>query len=115
MEIKKIFKFALGFIVVSAGSATMCYYDHKQDYIQNKHVKKGADNWRSFHRSDGTPKIAYDNPYDAKKAAINSMLISGESFNAYLRADGKYSIGHGYDSDNWPFTTIGKVNRFLNS
>lgn len=83
--IKKTIKNAAiaGSIVVVAGA---CYV------LFNK-PNQGYGSWRSTHRSDGKPKVAFDTPERANFQSLKQLVKHGEVCHPYKVGD-KYYTGH---------------------
>ncbi len=83
--IKKTIKIAAfaGSVVVVAGT---CYV------LFNK-PNQGYGSWRSTHRSDGKPKVAFDTPERANFQSLKQLVKHGEVCHPYKVGD-KYYTGH---------------------
>lgn len=87
--IKKTIKFAAiagSVVVVAAGVAGACYV------LFNK-PNQGDGSWRSTHRSDGKPKVAFDTPERANFQSLKQLVKHGEVCHPYKVGD-KYYTGH---------------------
>lgn len=84
-NIKKVAKWTLitASVVFVAGIGYVCL---------NK-PEKGYGNWRSTHRSDGKPKVAYDTPERANFQSLKQFIKYGEVCHPYKVGD-KYYTGH---------------------
>ena len=89
MEAKKIKKACItGGIILSGGLLLgVCYVRfHKPAVVQRPC-------YRSFHRADGCPKVAYDTSQKANWQSIKQLLRHGEICNPY-QVGNKYYTGH---------------------
>ena len=73
--------------LLAAGFGTIAFvYCHKPDVVKNPC-------FRTTHRADGKPKIAFDTPQAANWQSVKQFLCHGEFCNSY-ESDGKYYTGH---------------------
>lgn len=109
MKKKKLIKNALIVLGVTVG----CYYTYKGWYIYFREPPMGNNNWRSYYRKDGVPKVSFENSSKAAMVALRMIAKYGESFDSYRCLDGKIRIGHACRLSNMPFVGIACINGFI--
>lgn len=89
MEKKKKKKIVIGIATIAgaAAAAVAAYvFGHKPDIVTNPC-------YRSLHRADGRPKVAFDSAWRANWQSVKQLLFHGEVCNSYQVND-KYYTGH---------------------
>lgn len=62
-------------------------------YVFLNEPDQGYGGWRSTHRSDGKPKVAYGTPKRANLQSLMQLVLHGEVCRPYKVGD-KYYTGH---------------------
>lgn len=109
MKKKKLIKNTLIMLGVTVG----CYYTYKGWYIYFREPPIGNNNWRSYYRKDGKPKIYFENNNKAAMVALQMISKYGEPFDSYQCSDGKFRIGHAFRLSNMPFVAIDCIKRVI--
>lgn len=111
MKKKKLIKNAL----IVLGGTVGCYYTYKGWYIYFRESPMGSNNWRSYYRKDGVPKVSFENSSKAAMVALRMISKYGEPFDSYQCSDGKFRIGHASRLSNMPFVAIACIKGIIKS
>ena len=85
-KIKKVAKWS--FVAATIGAVLVGV-----GYVFLNEPNQGKGNWRSTHRSDGKPKVAYNTAKRANFQSLKQLILHGEVCHPYQISD-KYYTGH---------------------
>lgn len=91
-EIKTIGCIAGGILAVPALGVLAYVFGHKPDVVVNVC-------YRSCHRADGRPKVAFDKAYKANWRSLTQLVLHLEVCNSYQVGD-KFYTGHSKNAKN---------------
>ena len=89
IKIKKVAKWAIEAAAITAGVVFVIGVG----YVFLNEPNQGYGSWRSTHRSDGKPKVAFDTPERANFQSLKQLVQYGEVCHPYKVGD-KYYTGH---------------------
>lgn len=89
IKIKKVAKWAIEAAAITAGVVFVIGVG----YVFLNEPNQGYGCWRSTHRSDGKPKVAFGTPERANFQSLKQLVLYGEVCHPYKVGD-KYYTGH---------------------